>query len=55
MRKILTFVKRSIVSKIFGKITLEPGGFRKASSSPRMTEQIQINFIGLLRMHLQKV
>ena len=42
IRNILTFVKRSSASKIFGKITLKPLLFPKASSSPRMTEQIQI-------------
>ena len=40
IRKNLTFVKRSIASKLFGKITLKPLYFRKASSFPRMTEQI---------------
>ena len=39
--KILTFVIRYITSKIFGKIILKPL-YRKDSSSPRMTEQVQI-------------
>ena len=42
IRKILTFIKGSIASKIFDKITLKPLYFRKASSSPRKTESIQI-------------
>ena len=38
----LTFVKRKIASKIFGKIILKPLQFQKDSSSPRMTEEMQI-------------
>ena len=33
---------RQISSKIFGEIMLKPLQFRKDSSSPGMTEQIQI-------------
>ena len=36
------FVNCSVVSKIFRKITLKPLSFRKTSSFPKMTEQIQI-------------
>ena len=35
--KIITFVKRSITSKLFGKITLLPLKFRKASNSTDVT------------------
>ena len=42
IRKILTFIKGSIAYKIFDKITLKPLYFRKALSSPRKTESIQI-------------
>ena len=42
IRKCPTYVIRQITSKIFGKIILKPLLFRKVSSSPRMTEQIQI-------------
>ena len=38
IRKILTFVKPKIASKIFGKIILKPSD----SSRPRTTEQIQL-------------
>ena len=41
IRKILTFVKLEIASKRFGKIIPQPLQFKKDSSSPRMTEQIQ--------------
>ena len=51
IRKCLTFLLRQIAgSKMFGKIILKPLQIRKDSSSPRMTEQIQI-FIVPLRMH----
>ena len=40
-------------SKMFGKIILKPLQFRKDSSSPRMTERIQI-FIVPLRMHFYR-
>ena len=42
IRKILTENVQNLASRIFGKITLNPLQFRKASSSPRMTEQKQI-------------
>ena len=42
IRKILTENAQNVASRIFGKITLKPLQFRKASSSPRMTEQKQI-------------
>ena len=42
IRKTLTFVKLKIASKIFGKIIRRPLEFRKDSSCPRTTEQIQI-------------
>ena len=42
IRKILTFVKRKIASKIFGNIILKPLKFRKDSKSPKMTEQLQV-------------
>ena len=38
IRKTFSFVKHAIVSKSFGKMTLKPC----KTSSPRMTEQIQI-------------
>ena len=41
IRKILTFVKLQIASKSFGKIIPQLLQFKKDSSSPRMTEQIQ--------------
>ena len=42
IRKFLTFIIRQIATKIFGKMIFKPLYFRKGSSSPRMTEQIQI-------------
>ena len=42
IRKFVTFVIRYIAPKIFWKIILKPLYFRKDSSSPRMTEHIQI-------------
>ena len=41
IRKILTENVQNLASRIFGKITLNPLQFRKASSSARMTEQKQ--------------
>ena len=38
----LSYVIRQITSKISGKIMHKPLLFRKDSSSPRMTKQIQI-------------
>ena len=42
IRKFLTFVIRQIASKIFRKIILKPLQFREDSSTPGMTEQMQI-------------
>ena len=42
IRKCLTFIMSQISSKIFGEIMPKSLQFQKDSSSPRMTEKIQI-------------
>ena len=50
IRTIRTFVKCSIASKLFDKITLRPLQFRKASSSPRI-DGTDTNFTAPFIMH----
>ena len=58
-REIITILTRlrntlQIASKIFGKVILKPLKFRKDSSSPKMTEQIQTLQLLDLRMHFKR-
>ena len=51
IRKILTFVKRSIASKIVGKITLKPWLVISKSLKFPTDDRTDTNFIALLRTH----
>ena len=54
IRKILTFVKRSIASKIVGKITLKPWLVISKSLKFPQDDRTDTNFIALLRTHFQR-
>ena len=51
IRKILTFVKRSVASKIVGKITLKPWLVISKSLKFPADDGTDTNFIALLRTH----
>ena len=51
IRKILTFVKRSIASKIVGKITLKPWLVISKSLKFPTDDGTDTHFIALLRTH----